>query len=528
MLFEKITAHFFVIISTALLLVLGAAVRFWSRRRNQVTSRHLRGRSLRTAQQVQDALTDTGKKQGIRLGMHLLPHRAAYGHFAIVGATGSGKTLLQRLLMQSVLPRIGTGLEQRALIYDAKQDILSLLAGMNLRCPIATFHPLDARCVAWDMAADITSPAAALQAATLLVPKAQHDANPFFSNAARHLMYATLLALILQAPGRWTLRHLLLVLRSESLLRLVLGQNEFTRPLLQYSEHPTTFQNILSTLLTRTAPFEIIAAAWDQAERKLSLRAWLDQESILVLANDEDNRAAIDTINQLLFKRLSELVLARDERPEDSLLTTWFFLDEVRQAGKLDGLSALMTKGRSKGAAVLLGFQDIHGLHDVYGREAANELVGQCNTKALLRLNSPETARWASQLFGSSEFLESRRSHSRSRNFRELGWRHGGSSGESVSNGIAKRELVLDSEFLDLPETSFENGVTGFFLNPLTGAFKQHLPSYWLQQQLRPPDSSTPNLIRRPDTHQFLRPWSAQDAIDLGLSSFGNSSRAAG
>ena len=187
-----------------------------------------------------------------------------------------------------------------------------------------------------------------------------------------------------------------------------------------------------------------------------------------------------------------------------------------------------MTKGRSKGAAVLLGFQDIHGLHDVYGREAANELVGQCNTKALLRLNSPETARWASQLFGSSEFLESRRSHSRSRNFRELGWRHGGSSGESVSNGIAKRELVLDSEFLDLPETSFENGVTGFFLNPLTGAFKHHLPSDWLRQQLQPPDPSTPNLIRRPDAHQFLRPWSDRDASDLGLPSFGNSSRAAG
>ena len=180
-----------------------------------------------------------------------------------------------------------------------------------------------------------------------------------------------------------------------------------------------------------------------------------------------------------------------------------------------------MTKGRSKGAAVLLGFQDINGLHEVYGREAANELVGQCNTKALLRLNSPETARWASQLFGASEFLESRRSHSRSRNFRELGWLQGGSSGESISNAIAKRELVFDSEFLDLPETSFDNGVTGFFLNPLTGAFKHHLPPDWLRLHLRLPDPATPNLIRRPDAHQYLRPWSDQDASDLGLPATG-------
>lgn len=197
------------------------------------------------------------------------------------------------------------------------------------------------------MAADITSPAAALQAATLLVPKAQQDANPFFSNAARHLMSAALLALILQAPGRWTLRHLLLVLRSESLLRVVLAQTEFTRPLLQYGEHAATFQNILSTLLTRIAPFEIIAAAWDRAEHKLSLRAWLEQEAILILANDEDNRAAIDTINQLLFKRLSELVLARDERPEDSQRTTWLFpVSRLRAASARQNARVLSKPGK--------------------------------------------------------------------------------------------------------------------------------------------------------------------------------------
>ena len=93
-----------------------------------------------------------------------------------------------------------------------------------------------------------------------------------------------------------------------------------------------------------------------------------------------DNRAAIDTITQLLGKRLSEQVLATEERPKDRQHTTWFFLDEVRQAGRLDGLSALITKGRSKGAVVLLGFQGI----EVYGREAANELVGQRNVTGRL------------------------------------------------------------------------------------------------------------------------------------------------
>ncbi|MGV2342203.1 MAG UNVERIFIED_CONTAM: type IV secretion system DNA-binding domain-containing protein [Planctomycetaceae bacterium] len=48
-------------------------------------------------------------------------------HFLAVGTTGSGKTVVMRLLMQSVLPEIGSGNDVRAVIYDAKQDMMSIL-----------------------------------------------------------------------------------------------------------------------------------------------------------------------------------------------------------------------------------------------------------------------------------------------------------------------------------------------------------------------------------------------------------------
>ena len=299
------------------------AVAFWrarNLRRPKIYTQHWRGRRLRDAHEVHQSLPPD--PNGIRLGTCILPQRVAYGHLAVVGATGSGKTLLQRLLMQSALPRIGAGMGQRALVYDAKQDILSLLAGMHVSAPLHLLNPLDTRSAAWDMAEDVTSPASALQAATLLIAKASHDANPFFSNAARHLLHGVLLALILKAPRRWTLRQVILILRSETLLRQVLAGSEATRYLLQYCEHTVTFQNILSTILTRLAPYEIIAATWDRAERRLSLRGWLQTESILVLGNDEENRAALDTINQLIFKRLSELILAQPEVEPDSRRTT--------------------------------------------------------------------------------------------------------------------------------------------------------------------------------------------------------------
>jgi len=50
--------------------------------------------------------------------------------------------------MQSVLPDIREGRGNRALVYDAKGDVLSILAGMGLSCPVQTLNPFDSRSVA--------------------------------------------------------------------------------------------------------------------------------------------------------------------------------------------------------------------------------------------------------------------------------------------------------------------------------------------------------------------------------------------
>ena len=123
-------------------------LRRFRRARVPVSSAHLRGRALRTMAEIEGLLASHAGREGVRVGRFQFPCRIATGHFACVGATGSGKTMLQRLLMQSVLPEIGRGRGCRALVYDAKQDVLSQLAGMRLSCPIRIFHPLDSRAIA--------------------------------------------------------------------------------------------------------------------------------------------------------------------------------------------------------------------------------------------------------------------------------------------------------------------------------------------------------------------------------------------
>ena len=101
---------------------------------------------------------------------------------------------------------------------------------------------------------------------------------------------------------------------------------------------------------------------------------------MLVLGNDEEQRSALDRVNQLIFRRVSELLLAEEDSSERR---TFVIIDELREAGKLDGLHSLLVRGRSKGACVFLTFQEIEGLREVYGEKVAHEITGQCGSSVL-------------------------------------------------------------------------------------------------------------------------------------------------
>ena len=305
---------------------------------------------------------------------------------------------------ETIPPTPYSGDGHRAMIYDAKGDMVSLLSGMGLRCPVVILNPLDARSAAWDVAKDIASPATARQFATILIPEDKNASQPFFANAARDLIGQMVLALIQIKPGEWTLRDLVLAMQNREALIGILSQTPQGKAKADiYFGEDRTGLNILSEVATRLAPFESVAEAWSRCPHKISLTDWVASESVLVLGTNEEHRAALDPINRVLFQRATELTLSQSE---SDTRRTWFFFDEVRDAGNLESLGRLMTKGRSKGACVVLGFQDIEGMHDAFGKERANEFIGQCANKAILRLNSPETAKWASELFGKYEFTE--------------------------------------------------------------------------------------------------------------------------
>jgi hypothetical protein len=550
-----------------------------------------------------DAPGDKPAEPTLFWGLRHLPFSDATQRFLVIGSPGSGKTTLLELLMRSVLGYVVTpGFNHRALIYDAKRDMLPILAGMGLtveteagRLPeVRTLNPFDTRGFAWDMAKDIDCPAAALQVATILIPQEAKSSQPFFSDAARQLLYAVMLRFLDENIKDWTLRQVILILKNGKRLRALLRSSKLTADLATtYFGNTDLNASILTTVDTKLLHLEIVAALWDQARkegRTFSLVDWVNRDGsrifseqaitnlpalaerlknaakddavsqylsgklseptrkllagfgggahsrlqqaladdlnqilqretlfdawrfvqhrlspaaqkliaqdpsgsdlvrlnrmlleeaypqaisrdhgnfILVLGNHPSNRAALEAINKAIFRRITDLLLTQNEVSDHKVTgrKTWLFLDEVRDAGKLDGLSSLLNQGRSKGVCTVVGFQDIEGMRTVYDPTEANEIIGQCDNKTVLRTESFPTAQWAESHFGLSLLREYTLSEG------ETTSSSGISRNRTVGEHIQLRAAVMEAEFMTIPRTGPKQGIKACNDLPLAGAY---------------------------------------------------------
>ncbi len=464
----------------------------------------IRGTALVTQAQARrrvDHITCPGEPTVNWVGFPL-PERFSEQHFLFAGGTGSGKTVAQRMMMQSVLPGITPGSDCRAVVYDAKQDMIEILSGMSLSCDLIILNPFETRSVSWDLAKDITTPATALQLASIIIED-EKGQNSFFSKAARDLFAAVIVALHHTRPGDWTLGHVLSVLSSTERTHTLLEQVPYTRDaaMEHFQRDERTLANVQYTISANIASLRPVAALWHHADRRFSLRDWISSNSILVLGNMEDLRYPIDAINRALFQRLVELVLSQSE---SATRRTWFFLDELKEMGRLNALPRLLTKGRSKGVRAVLAFQTFEGLCDVYGDKLAGEISGMAANKCFLRTDSEETARWASRIIGEAEYEQWTRSV-------------GPDGKDSRNQQIVKKDAVFPSQLLRLPLADRER-FWSYCVTPSVGIYCG--PTRF--SHLLCSKGSAPNFVPRPDSEQYLPDglYSIDDPEDPSLDEF--------
>lgn len=436
---------------------------------------------------------------GILWGRLRIPTRDREKMFLVVGNIGSGKTLTFQLLMQDQLRHLTPGSNRRALIYDNKQDCVQLLAGLaqeGLNCPMCILNPLDERHYAWDIAKDIDNNLVVSTFAEHLFPVNSRASTPFFDDGPRIITTCVLQALIDAAAGRWTFRHLILILQSEELIKLIVSKNPISRrQVAKYldSENSRERASILSSIDAKISPFMNIAACWDSAgaDRKVSIKDWFDKSSkignaIFVMGNYEPCKREINLVNTIFVDTIRKYGLAQ---PESSDAVTWLFLDEFVQAGQFEGFDSLILQGRSKGIVAVLGLQDISTLYDVYGKHRTDGFLPQIGNRAYLHLKSHENADWARQSLGkyASDF-------------------------EQVEEGQFQ-DAVTAQQFRTLPEADLiSNGLHGIYVNGKIGIWQSHYTVQELGAILPPRDTACPAFVLIDPERTRLRDWCDEDS----------------
>lgn len=377
--------------------------------------------------------------------MRDMPIEEAVKNFLVCGMVGSGKTIAIRLFLQSIARRFMPDRKQpeQLIIFDAKSEILPILAGMGLTNDNPNFYilnPFDERSMIWNLGEAVQEPALARGFATLLAPEEAKSSAPFFASAARDLVNAVILGLNHTAGTNWTLRDLLCALDSKTIIKKVTSRHPRAKQMVQQLIGDRShFHGVLSTLSTKLVPFHQTAALWhtSNSAKSFSIKDFLSKPGVLVLGNDTVLRDSLWPINAAMIRALTAEIL---RGPNYSTPRHWFILDEFRAMEKVDAMHDLLNRGRSKGASVVLGIQSTEGLMQVYQENGTHDILSQCTSKSFLRAGGPKTAQYASDVFGSIRWYES----SVTQNF-------GKENSHSVQTSIADRPLLLPSYFLNIP-----------------------------------------------------------------------------
>jgi len=463
----------------------------------------------------------TGSEKNIFWAGVDLPLRYAHQNFAIIGSPGSGKTLSLRLLMQDVLPGITAGQGSRALIYDAKRDFADLAAGMGIaKTEYQNLNPFVSDGVAWDIAKDVTDPAMAREVASILIPVDPKEMQKYFPEAAQALLAGVIMALVASAGSQWTLRDLLLAVRTRHRIKTILEAHGPNKHLVERFLGKGDGA-IESTMERSLNPLSFVAMAWEQAAAKISITDWASGSGILVLGSSPKYETIMRSLNRVLFKRVTNLILD----PSDSFVSegsaTWIFLDELKRAGRLDGLPDLLVEGRSKGLCAVIGTQDIPGLREHYEQHEAEEIIGTCGNKVFLQSSDPTTAKFGETYFQNQDVSRQEVSHSSQQTHNKDGT--SSSHGTSSRNDRKTQPVVTAAEISNLPRPDEVRGIGihGYaHCLALGSPHKMEVNSATLTQRLKPPKQVSNNERK---IGSSLTDWTEKDLKRLGFTAVSES-----
>ena len=371
------------------------------------------------------------------------PRNSEMTHTLLVGSTGTGKSQVINDLIEQIRLR-----GDRALIfdkmgsfvsnfYDHKKDIL--------------LNPFDERSPAWSVFREAEHVPDFDMMAAAFIPASIATNEPFFLDAAR-IVFSTV------AQQMWLkgvhsneeLHRALLRIEVNEMLKMVEGTIAGT---VLAKENEKTVLSVRSTLATH---LKCMGHLRDDA-RAFSLREWVHGNSahaadpipkeasgqadfVFMPAPGRDFEAVRNLISvwtEIVVANILSLKQSRDRK-------FWIILDEIGALHQIPSLVPVLTQARQFGACVVLGTQTVSQLNNIYGKEGASTITGNCRTKVLYSNSDPATTDWAAKTLGKAEIVELKENISFGS--------HEARDGVSINEHKEMRDIVLPSDISILPD----------------------------------------------------------------------------
>jgi energy-coupling factor transporter ATP-binding protein EcfA2 len=384
-------------IRTALVPIgLGAIALVW-RSRHTLDALHIRGLRLLTPREHNRQLNGGFIRQmfnhqrGIQLGSSTIPANKECEHFLITGSPGAGKSTLIRQMLSQVRDRT-----QSAIVLDVDAEFIQEFFDEDRGDVV--LNPLDARCPFWSPWLEFRDESftmdAEAMAASLIRGASRTPTEEFFRDSARTLI-ESIFEKVKDRRHSGGIADFLALPRPEMHEKL-----SGTRAYPLVDEHAAEQgTGIISVAANATKAFYHLPRR-EQTNRIWSARQWAaSREGWVFLPSTEDARAAIQSLQGVWLDSLVRWLMSAEIGSEQ----VWIFADELPAMGYQNQIEQLITRGRKRGLAVVIGFQNVSQLRAIYGRDRAVTLTSSPTTKAILRVDEPETAQWASDLLGSRE-----------------------------------------------------------------------------------------------------------------------------
>jgi type IV secretory pathway TraG/TraD family ATPase VirD4 len=369
------------------------------RHRNDGDTNHIRGLRLLKAKDHDRQLNGSwmeraykGTEEGIRIGSSVLPKEIECQHVMICGSPGSGKSVLVRQLLHQIQDR-----NQSAIVLDVESEFIQEF--YNEQRGDIVLQPLDARCPFWspwlefrDESFDMDCEA---MAASLVRTPARNATEEFFRLSARTLI-ESMFHVVNRRDSAAGLLDFLALPRSEIHAALV-GTRAF--PLVE-ERAVEQGSGIIASAANSLKAFHYLVPS-SQATGVWSAKDWAStRKGWIFLPSREDARDAIHQIQGVWLDSLVRWLMSAEIGTGEQV---WVVADEFPAMEAQPNIVKLLNRGRKRDIAVVIGFQAVSQLRTIYGQDGAITITSAPSTKAILRCDNEETAKWGSGLLGHHE-----------------------------------------------------------------------------------------------------------------------------